>query len=205
MPPSAGRLRLLQRLVFTAQLRKDSGPQARASRRLLHKDPGHRAASNTRDADLGALPPHLYAQHVRDCTQAESLRLALGACPEATRPRSAFKGSSSSSSSSLQQLFQKKVVTPLHGRAPVAAGNSTSQASGIPGFASLASLHPEPSPEILGGRSREPPCVRQPRGWLRRSLEQAPVKEATFHQQATEATEDPYVLLALRRAALNGR
>ncbi|KAL8435822.1 hypothetical protein ACSSS7_002199 [Eimeria intestinalis] len=179
MPPSAGRLRLLQRLFFTAQLRKGSGPQARASRRLLRKDPGHRAASHTRDADLKALTPYLYAQ----------------------TPRNAFKRSSGSSSSF---LLQKKIVPPLHGGASAAAGSSASLASSSPDFACLASPPSKPSPEGPGGRRKEPPSFHQPRDLLSFSA-QATWGKAASQKQTTGAAEDPYVSLALRGAALRGR
>ncbi|KAL8449062.1 hypothetical protein Emed_003414 [Eimeria media] len=229
MPPSAGRLRLLQRLFFTANLRKDSGPQTRASRRLLRKDPGHRAASHTRDADLGALPSHLYAQyvhqgkqqkqqqqqqqeqlHVRDCTQAESLRRALDASQEFTKLRDKLKSSSSSnssssnSSSSLQHLHEEKSVRLLREGAPVAAGSRANEASGSSSFAILASLPSKPSPKGSENRGEEPPPVHQPQALLRFGFE-ANLGEAASQQQTRESTEDPYVSLALRGAAFRGR
>ncbi|KAL8448221.1 hypothetical protein Emag_003989 [Eimeria magna] len=206
MPPSAGRLRLLQRLFFTAHLRKDSGPQARASRRLLRKDPGHRAASHTRDADLGALPPHLYAQHVRDCTQAESLRRALDACQEFPKPRDGLKSSSSSSRSLQGQLHGEGSVTLLREGASVAAssaaGSRASKASGCSSFAIFARRASKPSPENLG--SREPSFVHQPQALLRLGLE-GNLGSAASQQQTPKSTDDPYVSLALRGAAFRGR
>lgn len=196
MPPSAGRLRLLQRVAFTANIAKGSGPQARGARRLIRRDPGNRAPSVTRATSLESLPPHLHCQHVRDHTQEESLRRALDDDCDRSAPRTTDSSQPTAKGTTKRgfQQVRQRVKWPAPGPT-FQSGVAPSECTTTVGTAK------DPTAAIPIRRSRfsradGPSSALTPSSRL--------VKTAAL-LSATLTEEDPYVVLALRGAAFRNQ
>ncbi|KAL8426265.1 hypothetical protein Efla_006869 [Eimeria flavescens] len=225
MPPSAGRLRLLQRAAFTCNISRGSGPQSRVSRRLLRKDPGLRAASHTRTANLEALPHHAYHLHVKDFTQQEKVRRAIDGEADSAAARSRgsrrqqLHNSSSSSRSSSKSSSSRSTQQQLHllhfsTDREALSGRPLSRLAGGPSASTAAAAAAaEGGAVVCSARGRDSrtsdTAVYRHRG-SEAAAAPAPATAPAGGGCGGEPSlqhvlKDPYVLLCLRGAAARSR